>query len=228
MEGANHRLPPWEPCQSLTWGKVSQGLTVMDKSCTWAGYTAHLVLAAPAAIEKDIGVCWRSPLTACLWLTWASSATNRTVSLHDFKVLHCPSPCGWAAGTAPLLPSWKREVDETGLGAAEVIGWLLTCSWGNYLLWGSRGILETGKGQLFSSGDAGLGMWKRRRFPAVLLPSASPRNKAGLVTVMKFKLWNIEHYLREYLWDYHLFVFLLATLALIKMEIIWRSGLFIV
>lgn len=38
-------------------------------------------------------------------------------------------------------------------------------------------MLETGKGQLVSSGDAGLGIWKSWRSLAVLLASASPRNK---------------------------------------------------
>lgn len=61
-----------------------------------------------------------------------------------------------------------------------------------------------GKGQLVSSGDAGLGIWKSWRSPAVLLASAWLRNKKGLIPYMKFKIWNIEHYLRGYSQNYQL------------------------
>lgn len=43
-------------------------------------------------------------------------------------------------------------------------------------------MLEAWKARLFSSGDAGLAIGKCRRFPAVLLVSASPRNKIGLIS----------------------------------------------
>lgn len=112
------RLPPREPCQRLTQGKASRGLAGMDKSRTRAGEAAHLVLSAPAAIGKDIGVCWHSPLTVCPGLTWASAA-SRQASSCSFEVSRCPSLRGSGAGTAPLLPRWKRGMDEIRLGAAE-------------------------------------------------------------------------------------------------------------
>lgn len=84
---------------------------------------------------------------------------------------------------APLLPA--------GGGRGMALGWgqlsrglaprLLL---GQLLARGSRGMLGTGKGQLVPSGDAGLGIWKCGRFPAVLLASASPRNKIELITTL--------------------------------------------
>lgn len=83
---------------------------------------------------------------------------------------------------------------------------------------------ETGKGQLVSSGDAGLAIRKCRRFPAVLLASASPGNKTEIIITVSWisgsGILNIT------LGSIHgpiTFVFLLATLAL-KMTIIWVSN----
>lgn len=45
-------------------------------------------------------------------------------------------------------------------------------------------MVEAWKAQLVSSGDAGLAIGKCRRFPAVLLASASPRNKIGLIAML--------------------------------------------
>lgn len=41
-----------------------------------------------------------------------------------------------------------------------------------------------GKGQLASGGDAGLGMQKCKKFPAVLLASVSLGNKVGLIITL--------------------------------------------
>lgn len=48
----------------------------------------------------------------------------------------------------------------------------------------------------------------------------------GLITtVLLFKVWNIEHYLREHSWTITCFVFLLATLALTRIQITWDLGI---
>lgn len=44
--------------------------------------------------------------------------------------------------------------------------------------------MSHGKGQLASGGDAGLGMQKRKKFPAVLLASVSLGNKVGLIITL--------------------------------------------
>lgn len=69
---------------------------------------------------------------------------------------------------------------------------------------------DTGKGQLVSCGDAGLAIWKCRRFPAVLtgLSFSWKQNRDSNYCVMDFRLCNIEHYLREYSWACHFCVFI--------------------
>lgn len=54
---------------------------------------------------------------------------------------------------------------------------------------------ETGKGQLVSSGDAGLAIWKCGRFPAVLLASASLGNKTEVTITLSWILGSgiFEH-----------------------------------
>jgi len=70
---------------------------------------------------------------------------------------------------------------ETRLGAAESQA-------GSSLALGAASCLRIqkyiGKGQLVSSGDAELGIWKCRRFPGVLLALAFPRNKIGLIIAL--------------------------------------------
>lgn len=44
--------------------------------------------------------------------------------------------------------------------------------------------VSNGKGQLPSGGDAGLGMQKCEKFPAVLLASVSLGNKVGLIIIL--------------------------------------------
>lgn len=77
---------------------------------------------------------------------------------------------------APLLPAGGGRGMELGWGQLSH-GLAPRLLLGQLRARGSGGMLETGKGQLVPSGDAGLGIWKCRRFPAVLLASASLETK---------------------------------------------------